>query len=64
MKRCPQPGFNMVAMNHANPMCFPCIVKRGFLAHERGFPSCRHHEQIIFIDESLGGCLEFRLVPP
>jgi hypothetical protein len=38
VKRCPQPGFNMMAMTNTNPVRFPCIGERGFLAHERGFP--------------------------
>ena len=31
-------GFNMMAMNDADPMRFPRIVERGLLAHELSFP--------------------------
>ena len=37
MKRCSPAGFNIVAMNDANPMRFPRIVKRSLLSHELSF---------------------------
>ena len=38
VNRCLPAGFDVVAMNDANPMCFPSIVERRLLAHQLGFP--------------------------
>ena len=38
VKRCLPAGLNCIAMSDANPMRLPCIVERGLLAHQLGFP--------------------------